>query len=52
LTFADWYKFSFLEGLTYEMNVCFQEKFLTNNALGVIGGPASRAQMFGWAIVL
>jgi hypothetical protein len=30
LTFADWLKFSVIEELTYEIDVRFQEKFLTN----------------------
>jgi hypothetical protein len=36
LTFADWLKFSLIEELTYEIDVCFQEKFLTNDALDMI----------------
>jgi hypothetical protein len=32
LTFADWFKFSLREHLTYEIDVLFQEKILTNNA--------------------
>jgi hypothetical protein len=40
LTFADWLKFSLIEELTYEINVGFQEKFLTNDALDLIGSPA------------
>jgi hypothetical protein len=36
LTFADWLKFNLIEELTYEINVLFQEKFLTNDALDLI----------------
>jgi hypothetical protein len=32
LTFADWFKFRYLEELTYEIDVLLQEKFLTNDA--------------------
>jgi hypothetical protein len=31
LTFADWLKFSVIEELTYEIDVGFQERLLTNN---------------------
>jgi hypothetical protein len=40
LTFADRLKFSLIEELTYEIAVWFQEKFLTNDALDLIGSPA------------
>jgi hypothetical protein len=36
LTFADWLKFSLIEELTYEIDVSFQEQFLTNDALDLI----------------
>jgi hypothetical protein len=36
LTFADWFKFRLIEELTYEIDVCFQEKFPTNDALDMI----------------
>jgi hypothetical protein len=36
LTFADWLKFSLIEELTYEIDVSFQEKILTNDALDLI----------------
>jgi hypothetical protein len=36
LTFADWLNFSLIEELTYEIDVCFQEKILTNDALDLI----------------
>jgi hypothetical protein len=36
LTFPDWLKFSLIEKLTYEIDVLFQEKFLTNDALDLI----------------
>jgi hypothetical protein len=36
LTFADWVKFSFIEELMYEIDVGFEEKFLTNYALDLI----------------
>jgi hypothetical protein len=38
LAFADWLKFSLIE-LTYDIDVRFQEKFLTNDALDLIGNP-------------
>jgi hypothetical protein len=47
LTFADWLKFSLIEELTCEIDVRFQEKILTNDALDFIGSPASRAETFG-----
>jgi hypothetical protein len=37
LTFVDWFIFSLIEELTYEIDVWFQEKFLTNDALDLIG---------------
>jgi hypothetical protein len=40
LTFADWLKFSLIEELTYEIDVWFQEKFLTNDAVDLIWSPA------------
>jgi hypothetical protein len=40
LTFADWLKFSLIEELTYEIDVWFQENFLTNDALDLIGRSA------------
>jgi hypothetical protein len=36
LTLADWLKFSLIEELTYETDVKFQAKFLTNDALDLI----------------
>jgi hypothetical protein len=36
LMFADWLKFSLIEELTYEIDVWFQEKFLTNDVLDSI----------------
>jgi hypothetical protein len=36
LTFADWLKFSLIEELMYEIDVGFQEKFLTNDAIDMI----------------
>jgi hypothetical protein len=36
LMFADWFKFSLIEELTYEMHVRFKEKFLINDALDLI----------------
>jgi hypothetical protein len=36
LTFADWLKFSLIEKLTYEIDVLFQEKNLSNDALDLI----------------
>jgi hypothetical protein len=36
LTFADWFKFSLIEELTYEIYVRFEEKMLTNDALDSI----------------
>jgi hypothetical protein len=33
LTFADWLKFSLIEDTTYEIDVLFQDKNLTNDAL-------------------
>jgi hypothetical protein len=39
-TFSDWLKFSLIEELTYEIDVWFQEKFLTNDALDLIGNFA------------
>jgi hypothetical protein len=36
LTFADWLKFSLIEVLTYEIDVVYQEKILTNDALNLI----------------
>jgi hypothetical protein len=39
-TFADWLKFSLTEELTYEIDVRFQEKLLTNAALDLVGSPA------------
>jgi hypothetical protein len=35
LTFADWFQFSLIE-LTYEIDVCLQEKILTNDTLDLI----------------
>jgi hypothetical protein len=49
--FADWFKFSLIEELTYEIDAWFQEKFLTNDALDLIWSPASRAEIFGWIII-
>jgi hypothetical protein len=40
LTFVDWLKYSLIEELTYEIDVWYQEKFLTNDALDLIGSPA------------
>jgi hypothetical protein len=40
LTFADWFKFSLIEELTYEIDVLFQEKLLSNDALDLIVSPA------------
>jgi hypothetical protein len=37
--FADWLKFSVIEELTYEINVWFQEKILTNDTLDLIWSP-------------
>jgi hypothetical protein len=37
--FADWLKFSLIEELTYEIDVWFQEKILTNDALDLVGSP-------------
>jgi hypothetical protein len=34
--FADWLKFSMIEELTNEIDVSFQEKFLTNDARDMI----------------
>jgi hypothetical protein len=42
MTFADWFKFSLIEELTFETDVRFQDKILTNDALGLIGSPALR----------
>jgi hypothetical protein len=42
LTFVDWFKFSLLEELPYEIDIWFQEKILTNDALDLIGSPALR----------
>jgi hypothetical protein len=39
LTFADWLKFSLVEESTYEIDVLFQEKFLTNDAQCLIFKP-------------
>jgi hypothetical protein len=36
LTFPDWLKFCLIEELTYEIDVKFQEKFMTNDALDLI----------------
>jgi hypothetical protein len=36
LMYADWFKFSLIEELSYEIDVRFQEKFLTNDALDLI----------------
>jgi hypothetical protein len=36
LSFADWLKFSFIEELTYEIDVWFQEKNLNNDELDLI----------------
>jgi hypothetical protein len=36
LTNADWLKYSLIKELTYEIDVCIQEKFLINDALDVI----------------
>jgi hypothetical protein len=41
-----------MEELRYKIDVLFQEKILTNNALVLIWSPASRALIFGWVIVL
>jgi hypothetical protein len=35
-----------MEELTYEIDVRFQEKILTNDAQRLIGSPASSAYMF------
>jgi hypothetical protein len=35
-TFADWFKLSLIEELTYKIDVGFKEKFLTNDVLGLI----------------
>jgi hypothetical protein len=40
LTFAGWLKFSVIEELTCEIDVWFQEKFLTNDALDMIWSSA------------
>jgi hypothetical protein len=40
LTFTDWYKFRFIEELTYKINVWFHEKFLTDDALCLITAPS------------
>jgi hypothetical protein len=40
LTFADCLKFSLIGELTYEIDVCFQEKILNNDAIALIGSPA------------
>jgi hypothetical protein len=39
LTFADWLKFSLIQE-KYEIDVWFQEKILTNDALALIWSPA------------
>jgi hypothetical protein len=36
LMFAEWLKFSLKEELTYKIDVCIEEKFLTNDALDMI----------------
>jgi hypothetical protein len=38
--FAVWLKFSLIEELTYEIDVWFQEKILTNDELDMIWSPA------------
>jgi hypothetical protein len=40
LTFANRLKFSLIVELTYEIDVSFQEKIQTNDALDLIGSPA------------
>jgi hypothetical protein len=40
MMFADWLKFSLIEELTYEIDVWFQQKYLTNDALDLIGSLA------------
>jgi hypothetical protein len=35
-TFACWFKFRVIEELTFEIDVCFQDKFLTNDALDLM----------------
>jgi hypothetical protein len=42
LTFADWLKFRLIEELTYEIDVRFQEKFLTNDAPTWLEAPPSK----------
>jgi hypothetical protein len=42
LLLADWFN-GLIEELTYEIDVFFQEKFMTNDVLGLNGGPASKA---------
>jgi hypothetical protein len=46
LTFADWLIFSLIEELTYEIDVWFQEKFLTNDARDLIWSPVLRQLNF------
>jgi hypothetical protein len=41
LTFADWVKFTLIE-VTCEIDVWFQEKFLTNDALTSFEAPPSK----------
>jgi hypothetical protein len=50
-TFADWLKFSLIEELTYEINVCIQETILTNDALDLIGSPAFYDVVVCWVTV-
>jgi hypothetical protein len=45
LTFADWLKFSLIVEYTDKIDVWFQVKFLTNDALD------PRSYMLGWVIV-
>jgi hypothetical protein len=50
LTFADWLKFSLIEKLIYEIDIWFQEKFVTSDAKTWFEAPPSRTYMFGWVI--
>jgi adenine specific DNA methylase Mod len=50
LTFADWLKFSMIEELTYEIDVRFREKFLTNGALDLMKPRLLRLRCLFWSL--
>jgi hypothetical protein len=47
MTFPDWLKFRLVDELTYEIDVRFQEKFMTNDTLCLILSSAFRTFFVG-----